>query len=380
MAEETSGRLLTRPFVLLSLADLAYFTAAGILLAVTPFFASRVLGADTIGVGVAMGAFSLTTLALRPWVGRAADRWGRRAPMLVGAAAFAGLTLCHALVTDLVGLVAVRLALGAAEALFFVAGFAALADLAPPGRAGEALSLNSLALFAGMTIGPVLGQQAIAFGGFGPAWAGAAGLCAGAAVLVTLIPETKPAAGPDQGPGALLHRPSLSPGFGLFAGVAVSSAFLGFAGLYAQELGIEGWGLVLGTYGATVVTCRLAFARVPDRVPSGRLAGIALGLQVLGMVGLATVRQPAGLFGAAVMVGVGVAFLTPAVFALVMGHLNPGETGAAAATLSIFIDLGLSSGPVLLGLLAAGVGVPAGFLLLGALPLAGLTVVVRRHR
>jgi hypothetical protein len=47
-------------------------------------------------------------------------------------------------------LVVLRLLLGAAEALYFVAGFAALADLAPIGCAAEALSFNALALAVGM--------------------------------------------------------------------------------------------------------------------------------------------------------------------------------------------------------------------------------------
>jgi MFS family permease len=50
--------------------------------------------------------------------------------------------------------VILRLLLGMAEALYFVAGFAALADLAPPGRAGEAQSFNSLAVYVGIATGP----------------------------------------------------------------------------------------------------------------------------------------------------------------------------------------------------------------------------------
>ena len=46
-------------------------------------------------------------------------------------------------------MVALRLLAGVAEAAFFVASFAALADLAPPDRMGEALSYNSLGLYLG---------------------------------------------------------------------------------------------------------------------------------------------------------------------------------------------------------------------------------------
>jgi predicted MFS family arabinose efflux permease len=58
-------------------------------------------------------------------------------------------------------LMLIRLLLGAAEALFSVADFAALADLAPPGRAGEALSWNSLVLYVGIAVGSGVGQLRI---------------------------------------------------------------------------------------------------------------------------------------------------------------------------------------------------------------------------
>lgn len=107
-----------------------------------------------------MGSFSLTTLLLRPLAGRWTDRRGRRALLVGGASLFAVGVLGHYLVTVLLMLVTLRVQLGAAEALYFVAGFAALADLAPPGRAGEALSLNSLAPYAGVALGPLIGQSA----------------------------------------------------------------------------------------------------------------------------------------------------------------------------------------------------------------------------
>ena len=47
--------------------------------------------------------------------------------------------------------------LGVGEAAFFVAGFAFLADLAPPERMGEALSYNSLGLYLGIALGPAAG-------------------------------------------------------------------------------------------------------------------------------------------------------------------------------------------------------------------------------
>ena len=107
---------------------------------------------------------------LRPVAGRTADRRGRRPLLIGGALHFAAVTAAHVFTTELTILIALRLLLGAAEAFFFVAGFAARADLAPPGRAGEALSFNSLSLYLGIAIGPLLGELLLDNGGFRLAW------------------------------------------------------------------------------------------------------------------------------------------------------------------------------------------------------------------
>src|SRR4051794_41608222 len=203
---EPGDRLFTPALLALTAADLAYFTAAGVLIGVTPFFAAGPLGAGAAGVGLAVGAFSVTTLVLRPLAGRWTDRRGRRPLLIGGASLFAVLVVGHLWVTDLVWLVVLRLLLGVAEAMYFVAGFAALADLAPPGRAGEALSYNSLALFLGIATGPIIGQALLSVGGFPLVWEGIGLLLVLATVLATRVPETHaPAAGPARA-APLIHR------------------------------------------------------------------------------------------------------------------------------------------------------------------------------
>jgi predicted MFS family arabinose efflux permease len=69
-----------------------------------------------------------------------------------------------------------RLLLGVAEAAFFVASIAALMDLAPPSRIGEAISYNSLGLYLGLAFGPPLGELLGRMAGLNAAWYGAAAL------------------------------------------------------------------------------------------------------------------------------------------------------------------------------------------------------------
>ena len=370
--------LFTPAFIALTLSDLAYFTASGALIGVTPFFVTGPLEAGPAAVGLTFGAFSVSTLVLRPLAGRWTDRHGRRPLLIGGAGLFAVLVLGHLLVNDLVWLLALRLLMGMAEALYFVAGFAALADLAPPGRAGEALSYNSLALFAGIATGPIIGQALLDLGGFRLVWAGIGLLLVLAAVLATRVPETHiPAAG-QVPPAPLIHRAALVPGLGLFTGVTAMAGFLAFAALHAAEVGLDLWSVTLGVYGVVVVTCRIVFAKVPDRAPPMRLAAASLGATALGL--LITVSVPAAwtLFLGAAVLAVGTAFLTPAIFAAIFSRVPESQRGSAAGTASVFLDLGFSGGPVVFGLVAAATSIPGAFVAGAAVAAGGSALLASR--
>jgi MFS family permease len=368
---ESRPRLFTRSFVTLGIVELAYFTGAGMQIPLAPLFASGPLGANEVGVGVAVGAFSITALILRPLAGRTADRRGRR-PLLIGGALLFGLaTAAHAFAPNLAVLVILRLLLGVAEAFFFVAGFALLADLAPRERAGEALSFNSLALYLGVAFGPMLGELLLQIGGFPMAWLGAAGLALAACLLATRIPEQWVPA-PDGAEAApLIHRGAIGPAVGLFTGVAALAGFLAFVALHARDLGMDGAGPVLLAFGLIVVGCRIVFARLPDRVPPFRLAAAALGLIALGMVVTSVAGSVGGLVAGAAVMAVGVAFVTPAFFAALLQRVAPAERGAAMGTVSLFLDLAFGGGPMLLGVVAGGAGIPAAYAVAAAIAAIG---------
>ena len=229
--------LFTAAFVRLSAADLAYFTAAGVAIYTLPAYVVGPVGSDAAGAGLAVGAFAVTALVLRPFAGRLTDALGRR-PLLVGGALMAAvLMLLTGLADTLPLVVALRLGIGVAEAAFFVASFAALADLAPPARMGEALSYNSLGLYLGLTLGPPLGEALVRSLGFTAAWYGAAALLLLAALVASGIGETRT---PQASGGArppLILRKALPPALGFLASVVAIGGFLAFASLHASAVG-----------------------------------------------------------------------------------------------------------------------------------------------
>lgn len=363
-AGRTGEKLVTRPFVLLAVGELAYLTADGMAIFLVPFQAAGPMGAGSAGAGLAFGAFAVSALALRPLAGRLCDARGRRPLLIGGAALAAAVLLLTAQVEGLVALVTLRLLAGVAEAAVFVALFAAVADLAPPGRMGEAISYNSLALYTGLAAGPPVAEYLVEdapFGGFATAWCGAAVLSTLAAVVFVRLGETRaPAVAAEQASGRppLVHRGSLPMALGFLASVVAMGGFLAFAGLHAEAVGLGNASLPLAVYGTTVVIGRIAFARVPDRLPALPLAAAALVAIAAGLLTMALWSAPLGLLTGTAVLALGVTFTTPAFFSAIFSAAPASERGAASATTSACLDLGLGGGPIVLGLVAQSGGIP----------------------
>ena len=79
------SRLFTPAFLLLGIADLAYFVAIGIAIYGLPLYVTGPVGSDEAGAGLAFGAFGVTALLCRPFAGRLSDVRGRRLLMIFGA-------------------------------------------------------------------------------------------------------------------------------------------------------------------------------------------------------------------------------------------------------------------------------------------------------
>jgi predicted MFS family arabinose efflux permease len=354
------ARLFTPAFVGLAVAELGYFTSEGVAIYTLPLFVTGPVGSDMAGAGLAFGAFAISALVLRPVAGRLADSRGRR-PLLVGGALLAAASMAltaHAVSLPLI--LALRLMLGVAEAAFFVAAFAAVADLAPPSRLGEALSYNSLGLYLGLAFGPPLGEWLVEHWGFTNAWYGAAALSASAAVIAAQNRETRSAA-PAPGTASrlrLVHRQAVPPAIGFCSSIVAIGGFLTFAALHAEAVDLQNTSLPLFVYGAVVVIGRVAFAKIPDQLPSLPLGSAALAIIAGGLSVLVVWSSPTGMLLGTVLLALGVTFSTPAFFSAIFATAGPTHRGAASATASIFMDLGLGAGPILLGFVAEAIGIP----------------------
>ena len=372
--------LVTAPFVLVVLSTFAYFFSVGMLLPTMPRFIEGPLGGTDVAVGLSGGVFSLAAVILRPFAGRAGDRRGRRPLIVYGSVIVAASIAATNIVESIPVLMIFRLTAGVGEAFFFVGAAAAVNDLAPEERRGEAVSLFSLSLYGGLSFGPILGETILDGSHYAAVWWIATGLAAAATVLGVRVRDARPDRG--QGPPSrLLHPAAVLPGLVLFSAVWGFAAFSSFVTLYAiDDLGMSGARFVFFTYSFTVLLIRLFGARIPDILGSRRAATIATSTVGAGMFVIATWQQPAGLYLGAFVFGIGQAFAFPALMTLAVRGAPAHERGAVVGTYSAFVDLAFGAGALSLGPVAHSLGYPATFAVSGAIAFAGLVLLRVRVR
>ena len=372
-----SPPLLTRRFVLVTLAALAYFIGLGVLVPVVPLVVERELDGGGVAVGVAVGAFSLTAAILRPWAGLLGDRSGRRLLVVGGSVVLAVVVASYTLADGLMALVLLRVLTGVGEAAVFVGAATAVQDLAPPSRRGEAASYFSVAVYGGLALGPALGEAVLDGAGSDAAWLVSAGCCLAAAVLGRWTPAFPPGTTGRRGLGrpALLHPAGLGPGFVLGLSLIGFAGFTTFVPLYVDDVGAGSSGAVFSTFAVIVLAVRVVGARIPDRAGPVRVASAALSLLALGLGALALLRSAAGLFGGTALFALGTSLLYPSLMRLVVDATPTDERSSAVATFSIFFDLSQGLGAPALGVVVALADEPAAFAVGAALQLAALILL-----
>lgn len=364
-------RLVTPVFVLVTLSTFAYFVSVGALIPTLPLYVEGPLGGGDVAVGLGIGAFSLSAVLLRPFVGRLSDLRGRRLLLIVGAGLVTVSVGGYVLVSSLIPLLVLRLVTGAGEAFFYVGAASAINDIAPDERRGEALSFFSLALYAGMAIGPILGEAALGEDRFAAAWLLAAGAAALALLLGWKVPDTRPA---DVVPGAapLIHRAALVPGTVLAASVWGLAGFSTFVPLYARELGLDGSSYVFATYSGLVLALRLFGAQIPDKLGTRLTSRLALTASAAGMAVMGLVESSFGLFAGGAIFGIGQALAFPALMSIAVRGAPAAERGSVVGTFTAFFDLSFGLGAVSLGAVASVFGYAGSFRMASLVALGGL--------
>jgi len=146
----------TKVFSTLFLAVFSVTLGVGLVVPLLPGYAHK-LGATGLYIGFIFGAFSLSRTAFLPLFGRLSDVKGRKPFITAGLLAYFLVSVAFATSRNVNLLILIRFLQGIASAMILPVAQAYIAEITPKGKEGFTMGLFNLSIYAGLSLGPVLG-------------------------------------------------------------------------------------------------------------------------------------------------------------------------------------------------------------------------------
>lgn len=352
---------------------------------VLPLFADY-LGASKQYIGVISAVSTIPGILISMPAGMLSDAYGRKRMLQIALFIFASAPFLYLLVTELWMLAAIRFYHGFATAIFGPVALAAVAEQYTRDR-GARLGLYSSCTMVGRMIAPAAGGFLLTVGSFSSVYIACAAGGTIACVLSFVLKDSEPVT--SQRPRITEPLKSIVKNSKIMTTNMVEAcqyfAFGGFETflpLYARSVGVTTAhiGLIFSIQLVVTLATKPTMGKLSDAV--GRTPVIVFGL-VLGAGSLLVIPYVHTfllLTAAVAGFGLALASVTASTSALV-SDLCKGSYGSALGVLSMIMDVGHASGPVVTGVFIALFSYRAAFSVLAVLLLAAgliFSVVVVR--
>jgi MFS family permease len=357
-------RLLTRPFLLCALANFLQSLAFNLYLHLPGFLHD--LGAGEVQIGVVVATTSVASLAVRPPLGRAIDRYGRHRLILLAGAANVAICLLY-LTIDSLGpwTYAVRTLHGISEAVLFMGLFTVAADWVPASRRTEGLALYSASSMLPVSFGGLLGDAILSRASYDALFI-AASCFAALSFLITIpleeYPRVRHLDDRPRGIGHALMQRDLVPLWflGTVFGLVLTGVFV-FVKRFVMETQVATVGTFFSAYTGAAIVVRIVGGSLPDRVGPKRVLLPALATLTAGFLCLAAADNAREVLAAGVLCGLGHGFIYPTMSSMIVTRASEAGRGAAISILTALPDLGALLGAPLLGWIIEASGFAAMF-------------------
>lgn len=370
--------VVTRDFALVFLSSILFLGSLYLLIPILPLYMSDVLHATKTQVGLLMGALTLASMSLRPYVGKKSDSWGRKPFLVLGAMDFVIASLLYIACRNFALITVLLLFHGVGIACFHTASLTFIGDIAPTSQRGKSMAWFQASFNIAIAAGPPLGMLLKDRFGYDAAFIAASASAAAALLVILRVSESRVAViEAVKTPGRIgsARRVLLLACVGGFTGTLTLGSVEAFIGLFAESRGIAHFALFFTVSAAVLVLLRFAAGSVPDLL--GRRKTLSLSLATLGISAL--VLAVANSFGvmclAAAIYGVGFAYMSPSISAMLIDRIPPEELGSAFGVYTAAFEGGIAFGSILMGPVTTSLGFTVSFVVVGAITLAGALFV-----
>ncbi len=326
-------------------------------------------------IGLVAGLLRISSLIVRPLVGRLLDRFGRRPVLTAGAILGIAAILSLYLIPHFgLPFLSMRALQGVATAFIDSGLSAVVADLSPPAARAQVFALYTVFITLPGGIMPGVGEILARWAGFFPLFGlSALALVAGLA-LVRRLPETArhhaEAGGSLSG---ILVEASPSMLGAMLVGLVfgVLSVFVPVAEIAAAHGRI---GMFFFAYFAGLISIRLAGGLGLTGLSRPGILLPAYAMMVVGLVALPLGESAPLLAAVGLGCGAGHGIAIPIMYSLLLSNVSRDRRGMGVSLLAAAFDLGVVVGTMGLGLLAEWLGTRGIFFVAAGLT-AGMAVV-----
>jgi MFS family permease len=356
-------KILNRDFVLGFFAQFTFSSVFFILVPTIPIYLSRMKSEES-EIGILVGILSITSLVLRPFVGRGLLRIPERNFMITGALLYAGSSIFYLFAPPFWPFLIVRVFQGVGFAFFSTASFTFIANISPEAHWGQIISYFYLSINIAFTLAPYFGMILINVFDFTVLFLICAGLSLCSLFITSKLKNRtiliEKLSAQEQ---TFLSRGALSPAIMALLVNINYGALIAFFPLYAINHGVANPGLFFGAFAFILVIGRAFGGKILDIYSREKVIPPCIILHIISNTVLSFSTTLPMFVLVAVIWGMGSALLYPL---LVASALDRGGSsrGPAMGTFTALADLGVGMGPVIMGFILQLTNYPIMFLCL----------------
>ena len=357
-------KIFTRDFVLAFFAQFTSSFVFYILIPTLPIYLSR-SGSTEVETGVLIGIFFFSSLVLRPFVGKALLRIPEKTFMMVGALLYVFSSVTYLFAPPFWPFLIVRVLHGIGFAFIHTSAFTLVVNISSEAHRGQTLGYFSLAMTLSSALAPSIGVFLINHFSFSLLFLVCLGLSLCSLSIMNQLGRRQivPSQDPSIEKGFFLDRKAIPSSIINSLTLFMWGALADFFPLYAIRHGVTNPGLFFTTIAIMLLLGRVLGGKTLDLYRKERIILLCLFTCIISMAILAFSKTLPLFILVAVIWGLGNAFLMPSLVPYTLDRAGS-SPGPVMGTFTAISDLGLSLGPVTMGIVVQTAGYPIMFLCL----------------
>jgi MFS family permease len=371
MAAQKIREILTRDFILAFFAQFTFSFVYHSFVPTLPIYLSR-SGSNEVEIGVLIGIFAVSSLVLRPFIGKALLRIPEKKFMIGGALLFTLTSVGFLFTPPFWPFLIVRVFQGIGFAFFQTATLTLIANISSEVRRGQSLSYFTLAQSVSSALGPSIGMFLIIHLNFTFLFLACSCLSLCSLFISNKLGRRPVALVQDTSTeeSFFLNRKAIPPSVIGFFSLFIWGALGAFFPLYAINHGVANPGLFFTATAIMLILGRTFGGRFLDIYSREKVILPCLFNYIISMTILSFSTSLPMFILVAVIWGLGNALLIPSLVAYTLDRT--GSPGPAVGTFTAISDLGMILGPVIMGLIIHWTSYPIMFLCLALTGLINL--------